>query len=425
MKQRLPKINQLALLAVAFAMVATPALFGETPSAWLLPNFADRLELQVSNPSSSDIEALAVIPAPEAARTALRFPGTLAIVVIPGSPATVLPSQADDLDGDGVPDEFVFPVKLAAGARMTVHVYYSTTLHDSLPWPKRVHASHAFGYNRATVALESEAIGYRTYGGFFLDVQARQAGSAALNNSLVGYFSASTPSAAGRDIIHLGDTLGLGGLFLRSGGDLFRPPLNMPDYAHRAPAAEAPSYRVIADGPLRAVVKAWMDRWTIGQDAVGIEALYFIGAGAEDVECRFRITPLLLSRSYEAGTGIRHLPKMRKNSGVGRLALEGEQDSKIGPLGLALYYDPATAGEARTLSTPEGLNESIVFRTRLEPGHAVTGRYWVAAAWSGSGIHDLLGHLAGIERQARSVVVVDSYKHAVTPAPQRLEGEAF
>lgn len=425
MKPHLLTINQFAFAALAFVTAAALPLPGETPSAWVLPNFADRLELQVSNPSDRNIEALAVIPVPEAARTALGFPGTLAVAVIPGAPAMVLPSQADDLDGDGVPDEFVFPVKLAAGARNTVHIYYSSTLHDSLPWPKRVHASHAFGYNRVTVALESEAIGYRTYGGFFLDVQARPAGSAGLNNSLVGYLSASVPSMAGRDVIHLGDTLGLGGLFLRSGTDLFRPPLNVPSYAHTAPAVEAPSYRVIADGPLRAVVKAWMDRWTIGRDVVRIEALYFIGAGAEDVECRFQINPLVLSRSYEAGTGIRNLPKMRKGADKGRLALEGEQDSKTGPLALALYYDPATVGEVGTLDTPEGLNESIVFRTRLEPGRAVSGRYWVAAAWSGSGISDLLGHLAGVERKARAVVTIGDYGHSVTPAPQRLEGEAF
>jgi len=425
MKRDLPQVNKLASAVLAAALLAVMPSAAQTTSGWLLPNFSERLELQVSNPSGGDIEALAVIPVPEAARTALQFPGTLAIAVIPGSPATILPSQADDLDGDGVPDEFVFPVKLAAGARVTVHVYYSQTLHDSLPWPKRVHASHAFGYNRATVALESEAIGYRTYGGFFLDVQGRRAGSAGLNNTLVGYFSASAPSDAGRDIIHLGDTLGLGGLFLRSGGDLFRPPLNMPDYAHRAPAAEAPSYRVIADGPVRAVVKAWMDRWTIGSDVVRIEALYFIGAGAEDVECRFRITPLALSRSYETGAGIRHLPKMRKGTVAGRLMVEGEQEAAIGPLALALYYDPDTAREAGTLSTPEGLNESIVFRTKLEPGRAVSGRYWVAAAWSGSGIPDLLGHLAGVERRARAVVAVGEYRHSVTPAPERLEGEAF
>jgi len=408
---------------MALAAMGAPA--AEKPSAWLLPNFPDRLEMQIANPSAAAVDTVAVISVAQAAKVALGFPGTLAIAVIPGSPAQALPSQADDLDGDGVPDEFVFPVKLAAGASTTIHIYYSTALHDTLPWPKRVHASHAFGYNRATIALESEVIGYRSYGGFFLDVQGRRAGFPGLNNSLVGYFSAGTSPAAGRDVIHLGDTLGLGGLFLRSGNDLFRPSLNMPDYAHRPPAPEAPSYRVIADGPVRAVVKAWMDRWTIGSDAVGIEALYFISAGEEDVECRFRITPLTLTRAYETGAGIRQLPGMKQGPAAGRLALEGEQEKATGRLGLALYYDPATVERTEPVNTPEAPSEGVVFKTRLEPGHAVGGRYWVAAAWSGSGIQDLLGHLASVERQARAAVVISGYQHAKTPAPERLEGEAY
>ena len=145
----------------------------------------------------------------------------------------------------------------------------------------------------ATIALPSHSnpkrIGYRTYGGFFLDIQARAQGKPGLNNSLVGYFGSGVAGQIGEDVIHLGDTLGLGGLFLRAGDDVYRPPLNMPDYAHKPAPAEAPDYRVIADGPVRAVVEARMERWTIGNDAVMIRALYSIGGGAGHVECRYRI----------------------------------------------------------------------------------------------------------------------------------------
>lgn len=112
-----------------------------------------------------------------------------------------MPAQIDDLDNDGVGDEFVFPV--------------------SLPWPKRVHASHAYGYNRATVTLESEAIGYRTYGGFCLDIPALPESPISVN-SLAGCFGSRNPEHVGRDITSFGDTLGLGGLFLRAGDDVFR-----------------------------------------------------------------------------------------------------------------------------------------------------------------------------------------------------------
>ena len=419
-------INKPASLLAIVLTIAAPLSFAQNSSLWLLPNFSDRLELQVSNPTDQVVNTLAVIPVADATRTALGFPGTTAIAVIVGSPPiTILPSQSDDLNGDGVPDEFVFPVKMQAHSTMNVDVYYSMTLHNLIPWPRHVDASHSFGYNHATVALESEAIGYRTYGGFFLDVQGRDQGKPGLNNTLVGFFSASFPSPAGKDIFHAGDTLGLGGLFLRSGKDVFRPPLNVPDYAHKPAPVEAPSYRVISDGPVRAVVEARMERWTIGKDAVSIDAIYSIAAGSEDVECRFRILPLALSRTYQVGAGIRHLPKMHTNSAPGRLALDGEQDPKIGPLGLALYFDPNTVSGTGTLRTKDDDNDIVLFRKRLEPGHAVTGHYWMAAAWSGSGIHDLLDHLSDTEQQARASVVIGNFRHARTPAPERLEGEAY
>jgi hypothetical protein len=391
---------------------------------WLLPNFAQRLELEVSNPSSSPVDTLAVIPVPEAAQIALRFPGTLAIAVMPGPAVKILPTQADDLDGDGSPDEFVFPVRLEARETRTVHVYYSTTLRDSIPWPKRVHASHAFGYNRATVALESERIGYRTYGGFFLDIQARRESKPGLHNTLVGYFGSSNPSEIGQDIIHLGDTLGLGGIFLRDGNNVHRPPLNMPDYAHKPSPPVVPEYRVIADGPLRALVEARMKHWKIGSDEADVRALYSIAAGSEHVECRFRILPVQVSKPYQAGAGIRHLPQIKLDHAAGRLALSGIQSAKIGALSLALYFDPAEADAREALMTKDGGNECIVFRQRLEPGHAAEGRYWLAAAWSGAGIKDLLAHVAAIEKQARASVTVGKYRFTRTPNPQRIEGEA-
>jgi Domain of unknown function (DUF4861) len=407
--------------------VSSAAVASAQGLPWILPNFSDRLELQVSNPTDSEINALAIVPVAKAGQIALRFPGTLAIAIIPGSRIRVLPSQADDLDGDGQPDEFVFPITMKANERITVHVYYSTTLHDVFPWPSRVYASHSFGYNRSTVSLESEAIGYRTYGGFFLDVQARAKGQQGLNNNLVGYLSAgaSSPSPAGRDILHIGDTLGLGGLFLRSGEDVFRPPLNVPDYTHRPSLSEAPSYRVLTVGPVRAVVEARLDHWTIGKDAVSIRALYSIAMGSEDVECNFTILPLSLSRTYEVGAGIRHLPKMHTDIGQGRLAIEGEQESSVGPLGLALYFDPALVSRTGILKTKDDDNTVAVFGEHLTPGHAVSGRYWVAADWSGSGIANLLGHLAELQQQARATVIVDSFMHQKTPAPGRLEGEAY
>jgi hypothetical protein len=410
---------------LALFIAASISLSAQQQPDWVLANFAQRLEIEITNPSGKPIDALAVIPVEQASRIAPRFPGTLAIVVMPGNPVITLPSQADDLDGDGSPDEFVFPAKLAAGESRKVHVYYSTTLTDSLPWPKRVHASHSFGYNRATVALESEVIGYRTYGGFFLDIQARSEGHPGLNNSLVGYLGARNPVTVGRDIIHLGDTLGLGGLFLRSGADVYRPPVNMPDYAHKPETPDAPRYRVIATGPVRAMVEARIEQWKMGADEVDIQAFYSIAAGSGSVECRFQIKPIRLSRSYEVGTGIRWLPQMKTDHAVGRLALSGVQSKEIGSIALGLYYDSAAATKADILETHGEKNETVVFQRRLQAGSATSGTYWLAGAWSGTGIRDLLGYLAAEGDRVRATVTVGGYQFSKTPHPEGVEGEAF
>lgn len=416
----------LAVPLLAGALVAAqPHPADSGPPDWLLPNFAERLELDVINPSTARVRTLAAVPVAQASSVALRFPGTLAIVVRPGSPPAVLPSQIDDLDGDGTPDEIVFPVDLEAGASARVHVYFSRTLRDELPWPKRAHASHAFGYNHATATLESELIGYRTYGGFFLDVQARHDGQPGLFNALVGYLGSRHRSPAGRDVIHLGDTLGLGGLFLRHGREVLRPPLNVPDYAHAPSPPDVPRYRIVASGPLRAIVEARLDRWQLNEaEQVAVRATYTITAGATHVECRFQVVPRHIVRHYEVGAGVRHLPDMTVDHAAGRLALSGTESPEVGPLGLALYYDSSSAAAAPPMATKEAANEVVLFRQALAPGRLVEGRYWLAAAWRGTGIRDLLPHLRRVEPQARAAVRIEALRLARTPWPERVEGEA-
>lgn len=392
-----------------YLALLTIAVLSAHAQSWPLVNFAQRLEVEISNPSNHPIDTLAILPMPVTARIAPGFPGTLAIVTIDG---IAVPCQAD-------PDEFLFPVKLAPGETRTAHIYYSTTLQDTIPWPKRVHASHAYGYNHATAALESEVIGYRTYGGFFLDIQARRENRPGLNNSLVGYFGSAATATLGRDVIHLGDTLGLGGLYLRAGDDVYRPPVNTPDYAHKPENPQAPHYRVIADGPLRATIESRIDGWKIGPDLVDIRALYSIAAGSGNVECRYTIVSVQLSREYEVGTGLRQLPQMKTAHAPGRLVISGSQTPDIGPVGLALYYDQSSAGATKL----DG-NEAIVFRDKLRPGAFTTGRYRVAGAWSGSGIPDLLSYLTAEEASARATVRIGAMRLTKTPRPERVEGEA-
>jgi hypothetical protein len=169
-----------------------------------------------------------------------------------------------------------------------------------------------------------------------------------------------------------------------------------------------------------------MDRWTIGEDEVSLRAIYSIAAGTSFVQCHLRVVPLRMADShvYEVGTGLRHLPELKLRHAPGRLLLSGMQEARIGPLALALFYAPSEAAVAEPLITRDDRNEIIVFGDKLRAGHAVEVQYQVAAAWSGSGISDLFGHLEIVEKEARGVVRTGGFKLTHTPVPARVEGEA-
>src|SRR3954463_2571561 len=98
-----------------FVLAASVQIWAaDSVSDWLLPNLASRLTVQVSNPSTEPVKVLATIPIADARKTAPEFPGRLAFALLLNTggkdrPATFLPSQSDDLDGDGTPDQFEFP----------------------------------------------------------------------------------------------------------------------------------------------------------------------------------------------------------------------------------------------------------------------------------------------------------------------------
>ena len=416
----------LLLTQAALCKAAPPA------EDWVLPNFAWRLDVTVTNPGSAPVDTLVTLSVAGLQKVALGFPGSLAIAVVkdkPGSeyPVMVIPSQADDLDGDGMADEFEFPIALKAYESRQVEIYFSPTLRGMIVYPRTVHASHNYGYNHQTAALESEIIGYRTYGGFFLDIEGRVAGHEGLYNDLNGYLAAHENFAVGKDIFHIGDTLGLGGIFLERDGKIYRPPMNMPDYAHKPSAEDVPHYRVVADGPLRAIIEATLDHWKVGDDEVAVRARYSIDSGDAFVRCRVRITPVKMRKGnvYQVGAGIRDLPQEKMGNESGLLMLSGEQRPQTGRLALALYFNPETASASSPITTPEGKNEVAIFKNTLSCGQSLEEEYAVAGAWEKSGITDLLHYLAGLQRRVNARVVVSDERLEQTPQPQRIEGEAY
>jgi hypothetical protein len=416
---------------VACVLACAIAFAQERDSAWLLPNLDMRLSVQVWNPAKESAKALATISVDEARKVAPEFPGKLAFALAISKtgaprPATFLPSQSDDLDGDGTPDQFEFPVSLAPGERRQIDIYYSSKLTDTVAYPKQVQAKHSYGYNREVAALESELIGYRTYGGFFLDFMGRSAGRPGLNNDLAGYVSIHRDLGAGRDVFHIGKTLGLGGVFLRREGRVFQPPMNVPTYAHKPSPATVPHYRVISQGPLRAIVEATLDDWAPDGDIIRLRAIYTIDAGASHVRCHVEATPVQMAagRYYEIGVGLRELPAGSSANTPGQAIVTGRQNQRDGDIGLGLFYETKAFSPLTAVQTEEGGNHGLVLREKLSAGQALAFDYSVAGAWSGSGIADLAKFLAEVGRSASTEVRAAEFRFAKTPRPDKVEAEA-
>jgi hypothetical protein len=415
-----------ALVCLSIA-ASLPAAAADTE--WLLPNFANRLSVEVGNSGSARLQALATLPIGKARSVAPDFPGRVALAVVDGKsgqPANVIASQTDDLDGDGKPDEFEFPVNLAPGERRRVDIYYSTTLDDSFPWPKRVSAKHRCGYNREVVAFESELVGYRTYGGFFLDLHGRKAGNTGLWNDAEAYIPNKRDLGIGRDVLHIGNTLGLAGVFLRRDGKVYQPPVNVPTYAHKPSPEMVPHYRVLTEGPLRAIVEATLENWEIDGDVIRLRARYSIDAGQSIVRCRLEAIPIKIANGheYEIGVGIRDLPAGSVSSPPGELIVTGQQNARDGQIGLAIYFDRAQYSAVSAVRTPDGSNRAVIGNGKLGPGHAVEQVYAAAGAWSGSGIQNIGESLKQLKTQVEGRAETGALTFSRTPHPEKVDAEA-
>jgi hypothetical protein len=414
-------MNALVYLAIASAV---PLHAAAAETEWLLPNFANRLSLEVRNNGNAQLRALATLPIVKAQAVAPDFPGRLALAVLVDN-GTIIASQSDDLDGDGSPDEFEFPVDLAPRSQCRVEIYYSTTLEDSFPWPKRVSAKHSYGYNREVAALESELIGYRMYAGFFLDFHGRKAGATGLWNDAAAYVPIKRDLGTGRDVFHIGSTLGLGGMFLRRDGKIYQPPANVPTYAHKPSPEVVPHYRVLAHGPLRAIVEATLENWAIDGDVIRLRARYSIDAGESIVRCRVEVIPVKIAKDheYEVGVGIRDLAAGSVSSNPGELIVTGQQNARDGQIGLAIYFDPNKYSSVAAVPTSDGSNRAVIGNGRVGPGHTGEQIYAVAGAWSGSGIENLAESLKQLRGQVEERPETGALTFARTPHPERVGAE--
>jgi unsaturated chondroitin disaccharide hydrolase len=206
-----------------------------------------------------------------------------------------LPSQADDLDGDGTPDEIAFTVEPNTRIRRVVTLSYgpeSAIAPLRTPWPKRAHALYAKKYEG--MGWESDRVAWRIY---FdqrnaIDIYGKKQHGLALDYFAAPGVNYHAESPIGRDIFKNGDTLGLGSIGAVVDGKVVK----VSDVDER-------TWRVVADGPVRAIADLHYKGWKVGGRSVDLTSRLTIWAGQHGFEHR------IFAKNADGLTLVTGLPK--------------------------------------------------------------------------------------------------------------------
>lgn len=217
-----------------------------------------------------------------------------------GSPSGLIPSQLDDLDGDLIPDELAFTCNVPARSTATFQVACSAVSpQSSFPprtaafmkvWDRKyrypyINSIEYQGRNAPLATYdaiyghgaqwESELVGFRVYMDHrqSIDIYGKPHPQLVLDQT--NFYSTPEDIAAGRgcDILFAGPSVGAGS---------FRGYVDgQPTYVD---SVEARGQRVVASGPVRAIVEVTDRNWFYANRQLQMRQLYTIYAGHRDVQ---------------------------------------------------------------------------------------------------------------------------------------------
>ena len=231
-----------------------------------------------------------------------------------------VPFQTDDLDGDGQWDVLFFQADMPARGAVPVRVVVGRPTGVAMGFEKRVaaridgnpkpHKDYPRGFQQP--AWESEVFGYRTYGPTQIDYYGK------VKPELTLGFFLDQPKhnhhqfwpGKGMDCLFVGQTMGGHAIFVREPDGKVERPWTTNGYYLKGPIPNDATYRfdVLADGPLRAIVRARISDWESSMsktEKYACEILYEIRAGRREtlVDVRFTGHPQE-ARRFQFGAGM-------------------------------------------------------------------------------------------------------------------------
>ena len=251
-----------------------------------------RIRLAIANPVPIARTENVVLPVAQLARIAPGFNAANAIVVATDAAnfaddarvmqAAELPSQADDLDGDGKLDELVFQIDLAAGQTRIVTIAYGDQAAIQRlrgRYPARTAMKFAARYEG--LGWESEDIAWRIY---FdqrnaIDIYGKRRPGLYLDVFAAPQYVYHLESPLGRDIFKVDPTLGVGSVAAMVDGKA-------------TPVAEVAErkWRVLASGPVRSIGEYEFKGWKVGGKTVDMVSRFTQWAGEHGFHHRITLT---------------------------------------------------------------------------------------------------------------------------------------
>ncbi|MDR3194556.1 MAG: DUF4861 domain-containing protein [Tannerella sp.] len=238
----------------------------------------------------------------------LKSPGGEWLPVVADADGTYVPSQADDLDGDGRWDELAFVYTLKAGQtkdlkvawvnrdsypvfkeRTSVRYGKMTSPGKIVPLTADVHGKYdlprgkGYPYQMDGVAWENDKMGFRHYydGRNCRDVFGKRVPDMVLDT--VGIQASGHPGDTyhvladwGRDIMSAANSFGLGALAMLSQDSLIRSGVLQED---RTDIIDSTYYNLVVEGPVRSIFRMRFQGWEVRDRKVDVTETTTIWAG--------------------------------------------------------------------------------------------------------------------------------------------------
>lgn len=326
----------------------------------------------------------------------------------------MLPSQVDDINQDGSWDELAFTLSLATNESETVSIQYVDSS-EYPTFPKRTNVRFGVKNESGTIenlkklsiradevptepfarfqmdgpAWENDKIGFRQYidGRNAIDLYGKRVSTMALDT--VGISSSGGLEDNyhvllpwGRDILAVGNSLGLGGIAILNNNQAVRLGVRLDDKRNNV---ELTNYQLIAEGPVRSIFTIRYDGWEVGTKNYSLNNKVTIWGGKYSYKNEIELTSSHSTDTLLVGlTNIHNNKPPNLNKENLEFTLFSTFDKQTYNneyyLGMALAF-PADKYLSYKESPDQGEGITNTFLNFIELTEEKTFEYYVFAGW--------------------------------------------